>query len=256
MAARPTRLFFTKSKSNAAISNVCKPAAKRWQKRYAAAHAEYEKQKKLYDHAKSMGDSTFIANAETDMKAAKVELDALSVFKTDLVSFTRYYEFMSQIVDYESTDLEKLSLFARHLAPLLRETRPDEDPLDLSSVELSHYRLSKIRQQDLMMVKEGETAPSGSGCCPCPSGFGPSCTRHPRWPVPCSPSSCGRSGPRFVTQARARQPRFATRSSEPFPSRSVSGCGSPGPHGAVPRPALLRPARAPVAVSVVIASWC
>jgi len=47
-------------------------------------------------------------------------LDALGMFKADLVSFTRYYEFMSQIVDYDSTDLERLSLFARHLAPLLR----------------------------------------------------------------------------------------------------------------------------------------
>jgi type I restriction enzyme R subunit len=60
--------------------------------------------------------------------------------------FTRYYEFMSQIVDYDSSDLEKLSLYARHLAPLLREKTPQEDPVDLSSVELSHYRLSKIRQ--------------------------------------------------------------------------------------------------------------
>ena len=30
------------------------------------------------------------------------------MFKAHLVSFTRYYEFMSQIVDYDSTDLEKL----------------------------------------------------------------------------------------------------------------------------------------------------
>ncbi len=150
-----SEMFFTRSKSNAAISNICKPAMERWQNRYAEARSEHEKQKKLYDHAKSLGDATFIANAESDMKEAKVELDALSIFKTDLVSFTRYYEFMSQIVDYESTDLEKLSLYARHLAPMLRETRPEEDPLDLSSVELSHYRLSKIRQQDLMMVKEG-----------------------------------------------------------------------------------------------------
>ncbi len=53
------------------------------------------------------------------------------------------------------TGFEKLSLYARHLAPLLREQMPDGDPVDLSSVELSHYRLSKIKQQDLLMVKEG-----------------------------------------------------------------------------------------------------
>ena len=65
------------------------------------------------------------------MKESKIELDALGLFKTDLVTFTRYYEFMSQIVDYDSHDLEKLSLYARHLAPLLREKAPDDDPIDL-----------------------------------------------------------------------------------------------------------------------------
>ena len=88
------------------------------------------------------------------MKQARLELDSLVLFKADLVTFTRYYEFMSQIVDYDSHDLEMLSLYARHLAPLLRERTPDDDPIDLSSVELSHYRLSKIRQQDLVMVKD------------------------------------------------------------------------------------------------------
>ena len=152
-----SEIFFVESKSNAAISNVCRPAVERWQGRYEKAQANYAKLKKLYDHAKSMGDATFIANAESEMKESKIELDALGLFKTDLVTFTRYYEFMSQIVDYDSHDLEKLSLYARHLAPLLREKMPDDDPIDLSSVELSHYRLSKIKQQDLLMVKEGAT---------------------------------------------------------------------------------------------------
>jgi type I restriction enzyme R subunit len=62
---------------------------------------------------------------------------------------------MSQIVDYDSADLEMLSLYARHLAPLLRERAPDDDSVDLSSVELSHYRLALIRKQDLLLVKDG-----------------------------------------------------------------------------------------------------
>ncbi len=150
-----SEFFFVKSKSNAAISNVCRPAVERWQKRYAQAATDYAKHKKLYDHAKSLGDATSVANAETEMKDSKLALDALGLFKTDLVAFTRYYEFMSQIVDYDSQDLEKLSLYARHLAPLLREKAPDDDPIDLSSVELSHYRLSIIKRQNLMMAKDG-----------------------------------------------------------------------------------------------------
>ena len=150
-----SEVYFVKSKSNAAISNVCRPAVERWQARFQDAKAEYEKQKELFEHAKKLNDPTFIANAEGEMKNAKKELDALGIFKADLVSFARYYEFMSQIVDYDSTDLEKLNLYARHLAPLLREEAPEEDPIDLTSVSLSHYRLSKIKQQDLNLVKEG-----------------------------------------------------------------------------------------------------
>ncbi|MEZ5065433.1 MAG: DEAD/DEAH box helicase family protein [bacterium] len=148
-------VFFTKSRSNAAISNVCRPAVERWQARYEQAQADHAKHRRLYEHAKTVGDATFIANAEADMKEAKRDLDFLGLFKTDLMTFVRYYEFMSQIVEYESHDLERLSLYARHLAPLLRERMPDDDPVDLSSVELSHYRLSKIRQQDLMLGPEG-----------------------------------------------------------------------------------------------------
>ena len=57
--------------------------------------------------------------------------------RADLVAFTRYYEFMSQIVDYDSHDLEKLSLYARHLAPLLREkiARRGPDRSELSRAE-------------------------------------------------------------------------------------------------------------------------
>ncbi len=150
-----SEIFFVKSKSNAAIRNVCQPAVDRWQKRFQQAKTDFEKHKKLFDHAKLLGDPTFIANAEGDMKEARKDLDALGLFKADLVSFTRYYEFMSQIVDFDSTDLEKLNLYARHLAPLLREEAPEDDPIDLTSVALSHYRLSKIKQQDLKLKKEG-----------------------------------------------------------------------------------------------------
>ena len=153
--ARFSELYFVKSKSNAAISNICKPAVERWQQRYEQASSDFVRRKGLFDRAKNTGDATLIANAETDMKNAKTATDALGLFKSDLVAFTRYYEFMSQIVEYDSHDLEKLSLYARHLAPLLREKPPGEDPVDLSSVELSHYRLSRIKQQDLLMVKDG-----------------------------------------------------------------------------------------------------
>lgn len=61
---------------------------------------------------------------------------------------------MSQIVDYDDKALEKLSLYALNLRPMLRETLLEEDGIDLSGVELSHYRLSVIRQQDLKLKED------------------------------------------------------------------------------------------------------
>ena len=147
--------FFVKSKSNAAISNLCHPAVERWRARYAHASKTFQEQRDLFQRAEKLGDPTFMANAETGMNEAKKELDGLRLFKADLVSFSRTYEFLSQIIDYDSTDLEKLNLYARHLAPLLREENPEEDAIDLASVQLTHYRLNKIRQHDLQLVREG-----------------------------------------------------------------------------------------------------
>jgi len=143
--------FFVKNKSNAAIANICKPAVERWQKRYKSAVEAFKQAKGIFDRTKATNDPVLIGNAENSFKACKQEKNALDIFKKDLGTFVRFYEFMSQIVDYDDKDLEKLSLFARNLHPMLRESILEEDDIDLNSVELSHYRLSVIRQQDLVL---------------------------------------------------------------------------------------------------------
>ncbi|OEE62670.1 restriction endonuclease subunit R [Enterovibrio norvegicus] len=146
--------FFTKNKSNAAISNIVHPAKERWQKRYTSAVEAYIKAKDMFERTKKTGDAVLIANAENSFKDCKQEKDRLEIFKKDLGSFTRFYEFMSQLVDYDDKELEKLSLYARHLRPLLREKVIEEDELDLDNVVMSHYRLSKIRQQDIQLKED------------------------------------------------------------------------------------------------------
>lgn len=146
--------FFTKKKSNAAISNICHPAKERWQKRYTSAVEAYIKAKEIFERTKKTDDAVLIANAENSFKDCKQEKDRLELFKKDLGSFTRFYEFMSQLVDYDDKELEKLSLYGRHLRPLLREKVIEEDELDLENVVMSHYRLSKIRQQDIQLKED------------------------------------------------------------------------------------------------------
>ncbi len=148
--------FFVKSKSNAAIANICKPAVERWQKRYKHAVEAYKTAKDMFERTKKFDDAVMLANAENSFKDCKRAKDALEIFKKDLGTFVRFYEFMSQIVDYNDKDLEKLSLYARNLRPMLRETIMDEDDIDLSSIVLSHYRVSKIRQQHLTLKENSD----------------------------------------------------------------------------------------------------
>jgi type I restriction enzyme R subunit len=119
----------------------------------------------MFNRTKNTGDAVLIANAENSLKECKEEKDALEIFKKDLGSFVRFYEFMSQIVDYDDKELEKLSLYARNLQPMLREAVVDEDDIDLSSVVLSHYRVSKIKQQDIELKAntEGSELDPGDG---------------------------------------------------------------------------------------------
>lgn len=146
--------FFIKSKSNAAIANICKPAIERWQKRYKSAVDAHKQAKAMFERTKKTADAVLIANAENSLKACKQEKDALEIFKKDLGTYVRFYEFMSQIVDYDDKDLEKLSQYARHLRPMLRESLLEEDGIDLNNVVLSHYRLSVIRHQDLKLKND------------------------------------------------------------------------------------------------------
>lgn len=146
--------FFVKSKSNAAIANICKPAVERWQKRYKSAIDAYKQARDMFERTKKTGDAVLMANAENSFKNCKQETDALEIFKKDLGTFVRFYEFMSQIVDYDDKELEKLCLYARNLRPMLRELAIEESDIDLSNVVMSHYRLSKIRQQDIQLKED------------------------------------------------------------------------------------------------------
>ncbi len=121
----------------------------RWQKRYKLALEAFQEAKDMFERVKKFNDPVVIANAENSFKDCKQEKDALEIFKKDLGTFVRFYEFMSQIVDYSDKDLEKLSIYARNLRPMLREVLVYDDDVDLDNVVLSHYRLSAIRQQDI-----------------------------------------------------------------------------------------------------------
>lgn len=85
-------------------------------------------------------------------------LDGLNVFVKDLGTFCRFYEFLSQIVDYGDTDLEKRYVFFRHLIHPLEAALRTEHPkaaIDLTGLKLTHLAIHPKGQAVLSLAKEG-----------------------------------------------------------------------------------------------------
>jgi type I restriction enzyme, R subunit len=76
------------------------------------------------------------------------EMDALLLFKKDLGTFVRIYEFLGQMFDYGNTAYEKLYHFAKMLLPLLDHGR-EREGIDLSALKLTHHRMRDLGQQKL-----------------------------------------------------------------------------------------------------------
>ncbi len=148
--------YNSKQANQAKLANVCQAPVKRFEERYKEATLVLESAQAELSKAKIEKNDKAIKFCENSVKNAKEARDILEVFKKDLISFSRYYEFVSQIVDFSDFDLEKLSLFAKHLAPLLRLDIVDQE-IDLSDVVMTHYRLHEQREADLKLgYKVGE----------------------------------------------------------------------------------------------------
>ncbi|WP_415405676.1 type I restriction endonuclease subunit R [Sulfurovum sp. CS9] len=149
------KAFFNSRGTQAAMSSAIKPSVDRYKNRYKQALENISSVKNSLKEAKSNKDEKGIHNYELDLKEANEDKNALDIFKKDLITFLRMYEFLSQIVDYADEDLLKLAAFVKALIPNLKTYDP-KDPIDISLVELSHYKLHKQKSQDISLVGEGE----------------------------------------------------------------------------------------------------
>ena len=73
----------------------------------------------------------------------QLDSDDQEAFRDKLAAFVRLYAFISQIIPYADSDLERLSAYARALLPHLHHA--DDEPIRLDDdVELEYYRLDRI----------------------------------------------------------------------------------------------------------------
>ncbi|MCL6424227.1 type I restriction endonuclease [Brachybacterium sp. JHP9] len=86
------------------------------------------------------------------------ERDLLIDYKATLAQYVKAYDFFSQFINYGNPRFEKFAAFAGLLSRLLRDfTTEQTDPgqVDVSDIVLTHYKLEKVREEDLR-ISEGE----------------------------------------------------------------------------------------------------
>lgn len=130
---------FVKAKGNNALAAAVDPGKKRFAERYQAA---------------------LIHNGGEGDKAALVELD---MFRKDVGSFVRLYDFMSQIIDYGDPGLEKTQIYLRHLE---RVIQPDNytAPIDLTDVVLKQVKQVDQGRIDISLgARVGLSGVTGAG---------------------------------------------------------------------------------------------
>ena len=132
---------WVKGKGNNALKAAIGPGQKRFADRYKAA---------------------LLHNGGEGDKPALAELD---MFRKDVGSFVRLYDFMSQIVNYGDPGLEKKQIYLRNLERVIRPNNYTV-PIDLSDVVLSTVRQIDKGKTDISLGSraglKGMTA-AGSG---------------------------------------------------------------------------------------------
>ena len=151
--------FFNPKAANTKLSYHCKPAVDRFRQRYKLAEAARQQALEQKRGATIHGNSAAVKHAEHAITAAGEQINQLDLFKKNLQSFVRLYEFLSQIVNYEDNELEQLSVYAKHLYPLLRRDRLEQEEIDVSELALTHYRITKRQEHQLRLSEDqGEYA--------------------------------------------------------------------------------------------------
>lgn len=117
------------------------PAADRFEKRWKAAKA-------LEADGKAKKDAAL-------EKSGLEDQEKLLLYKRDMASFLKLYDFLSQIFDYADTALEKRAIAFKLLLPLLKAERSRER-VDLGDIVMTHHALRNKGEKPLVLGKPKE----------------------------------------------------------------------------------------------------
>ncbi|SEE79048.1 type I restriction enzyme, R subunit [Arthrobacter alpinus] len=82
------------------------------------------------------------------LRGDRIELNELELFRKNVTSFLSFYDFITQVVDYEDLDLAKKAIYLRLLASNLHDVEVSAS-IDLSDVELTRLQLVEEQPVDI-----------------------------------------------------------------------------------------------------------
>jgi type I restriction enzyme R subunit len=111
---------------------------------------EVEAFSKLYFSTRN--DQAFQAHLkQAHERYAALKKEEQELFRRDAGTFVTAYDFLSQIVDYDDADLEKLHAFLKMLQPRLRGQ--EDDPISIEgAARLAGYKLKNKTEHDLSLA--------------------------------------------------------------------------------------------------------
>jgi len=126
---------------------------------------------KLYSLVKTSRDRFYDRLRVARDNDDEVEKATLMDFRATIGHFVRAYDFLSQIINYETVDVEKWAIFCKVYRGAIRDDEPC-DEIDTSDIVLTHYKLTPDDPSHLKLAdgKPGElsgvTAVGSSGVRP------------------------------------------------------------------------------------------
>jgi len=91
-------------------------------------------------------------------KLQEADDEAAELWRGKLTAFRNLYSFLSQVIPYQDSDLERLYTFLRHLAAKLPKRQSGPQYTFDDDVRLEYYRLQKISEGSISL-KDGQAEP-------------------------------------------------------------------------------------------------
>ncbi len=147
----PSRLYQLKGELDASGVYLAEEVA-----RFCSVYFKPKQKQSPHDH-KEMNAALDPAIARFESLAGRDE-DEAELWRGKVQAYKNLYGFLSQVIPYQDSDLERLYVFIRHLSLKLPRRRSGVSYQFDDEVRLEYYRLQKISEGSISL-KEGEARP-------------------------------------------------------------------------------------------------